>query len=131
MANTTTSKTKTVKPSEFKLTPKQKKFVKHYIETGNGTKSAKLAGYSEVSAATQAYENLRKPHILAKLEASTEQAEGVILSLMHSGETGDLKLKAAREVLDRTIGKPVQRSESVSVNITVESMLGTGDSKAA
>jgi len=102
---------------------KQRKFVKYYKETGNGTKSAKLAGYSERSAAVQASRLLRNENVLAILNDSVEEAEGVIKSLMHS-EDEKVQLAAAREVLDRTIGKPIQRSESVAVNITVESMLG-------
>lgn len=102
---------------------KQRKFVKYYKETGNGTKSAKLAGYSEKSAAVQASRLLRNEKVLAILNDSVEEAEGVIKSLMQSDDE-KVQLAAAREVLDRTIGKPIQRSESVAVNITVESMLG-------
>lgn len=129
--NTKTQKAKVVNSPKTRLTLRQKRFIKHYMETGNGTKSAILAGYSKPSAHVIAHGNLRNAKILAKLEDATEQAEEVVLSLMHTGETGELKLKAAREVLDRTIGKPIQRSESVSVNISVETMLGAASSEDA
>lgn len=53
-----------------RLTAKQKAFIYHYLNNGfNGTKAAIAAGYSEASAATIAYENLRKPHIAAEIDA--------------------------------------------------------------
>lgn len=111
-----------------KLTYRQKKFIKSYIETGNATKSAKLAGYSAHTAHVQGSTLLHNPKVLAILNDSVEEAEGVIRELMHSNNE-EIRLKSAKETLDRTIGKPIQRSESVSVNITVESMLGTSDNK--
>jgi phage terminase small subunit len=105
-----------------KMPLKQRKFVKYYKETGNGTKSAKLAGYSPLSAAQQASALLKNPNVLAILNDSVEEAEGVIQELMRSENEG-IRLKAATETLDRTIGKPIQRSESVNVTISVESML--------
>lgn len=51
------------------LTLKQERFVKAYIETGNGTESARIAGYRGNNATLQsvATENLRKPLIVAAL----------------------------------------------------------------
>lgn len=52
------------------LTRKQNKFVKEFIETGNGTQAA-LAVYDtedENTAAVIAHENLRKPKILKAIE---------------------------------------------------------------
>jgi phage terminase small subunit len=103
---------------------KQRKFVKYYKETGNGTKSAKLAGYSGVSAHTTANRLLKNEKVLHILEDAVEEAQVVVESIMRNRDNHPkLRLEAAKEVLDRTIGKPIQRSESVSVNITVESML--------
>jgi phage terminase small subunit len=120
-----------VKPSKSKPNPlrdmplKHRKFVKYYKETGNGTNSAKLAGYSPTSAHVTASRLLKDSKVLAVLHDSVEEAELVIKELMQS-ENEETRLKAAKETLDRTIGKPIQRSESVSVNISVESMLGDG-----
>jgi phage terminase small subunit len=54
-----------------KLTDKQQLFVLHYLECLNGTKAAKLAGYNgeDNALAVIAYENLRKPHIRAAIDA--------------------------------------------------------------
>lgn len=43
-----------------KLTEKQKRFIDYYIQTGNATESAILAGYSENSAKQIGSENLTK-----------------------------------------------------------------------
>ena len=54
------------------LTLKQKRFVEHYLKSGNGTEAAKLAGYKDsdgrVTLATQAYQNLRNPQIQKAIE---------------------------------------------------------------
>ena len=129
--NTTSLEGEIVKPSKSstipkrELTYKQKKFVKYYKETGNGVKSALKAGYGNGKynvAATSSSTLLKNPKILSILNDSVEEAEGVIRGLMRSRDE-DIALKASKEVLDRTVGKPIQRSESVHVNITVESML--------
>lgn len=58
-----------------KLTEKQKRFVDYYIETGNKTKAAKSAGYSERTAASIGDENLRKPAIKAAIDARLKELE--------------------------------------------------------
>ena len=126
-SKTRTQKGNNVKRSELQDMPlRQRKFVKAYKETGNGTKSAIQAGYSEASAATQASRLLRNEKVLAILNSAVEEAEGTIRSLMQSDNEA-IRLAASKETLDRTIGKPIQRSESVNVNISVETMLGTGE----
>ncbi|PIQ90206.1 MAG: hypothetical protein COV71_05810 [Candidatus Omnitrophica bacterium CG11_big_fil_rev_8_21_14_0_20_41_12] len=47
--------------NEVKLTLKQRKFIKYYIETGNASLAARRAGYA--LGKEQGYENLTKPHI--------------------------------------------------------------------
>lgn len=51
------------------LTPKQKLFIKFYLQTSNGTESARLAGYAgnDVTLGAVASENLRKPLIRSEL----------------------------------------------------------------
>lgn len=55
-----------------KLTKKQAAFIQHYKECKNGAKAARLAGYSERSAANIAYENMRRPHIRNIIDAFIE-----------------------------------------------------------
>lgn len=47
----------------MELTPKQKAFADYYLEKGNATEAAKLAGYSEKTARQIGTENLAKPYI--------------------------------------------------------------------
>lgn len=59
-----------------KLTEKQTLFVKEYLVDLNATQAAIRAGYSENSAASQGYENLRKPEIAEAIEnAFAERCE--------------------------------------------------------
>ena len=52
------------------LTTKQNQFVEHYLRTFNGTEAARCAKYkgNANTLAAVAYENLRKPHIRARIE---------------------------------------------------------------
>ena len=58
-----------------KLNDKQAAFVSAYLGEArfNGTKAAKLAGYSERTASAQAFDLLRKPEIRARIESFLEQ----------------------------------------------------------
>ena len=58
-----------------KLTPKQEKFIDYYIQTGNATEAAKLAGYSAKTAYSIGNENLNKPEIKQAIEEKLKQLE--------------------------------------------------------
>lgn len=62
------------------LTEKQKIFCREYIFDWNGTRAAKIAGYSESTAAVIASENLRKPNIQAyitEIQRDLEKTAGI------------------------------------------------------
>lgn len=59
----------------MELTPKQKAFADYYLETGNATEAAKLAGYSENSAKQIGTENLSKPSISQYIAERQKQVE--------------------------------------------------------
>ena len=64
-------------PKGDKLTLKQRKFVKEYIRTGNGSQAVKLAGYnvkSDLSANATASDNLSKPIIQRSIAKVLDQA---------------------------------------------------------
>lgn len=131
LKDTTQDNEESVKSSK-KTNPtfRQVMFANNYKEgntMGNGTASAIKAGYSEASAASQASQLLKNPKVLSILNESTELAEKTIKSIMLDSDSDAVRLAAAKELLDRTVGKAVQRNESVRINITVESMLGTQD----
>lgn len=53
------------------LTRKQEAFVREYLIDFNGTRAAIAAGYSENTATVSGSENLRKPNVMAAIEAAT------------------------------------------------------------
>ena len=57
------------------MTEKQKKFCDYFIETGNATKSAIFAGYSEKTAGVTGAQNLTKPNIKAYIDERLKQLE--------------------------------------------------------
>lgn len=82
--------------TEQKLTPKQKRFVAEYLKTGNGTESARRAGYAgnDVTLANVATENLRKPYIAQAIEkANTKRSERLELE-------ADWELKQCLDILE-------------------------------
>lgn len=85
---------------EGKLTPKQNKFIKEWIKTGDGTNSAIKAGYSKKTARFIASENLTKPYIKSKIEKVMSKeaeelglnAEYVLLKLKKFAESDSEKI---------------------------------------
>lgn len=64
----------------IELTEKQKKFCEEYIFDFNASRAARVAGYSEDTAASMGYENLRKPEIqdfIAELQDDLEKLAGI------------------------------------------------------
>ncbi|MBQ8885340.1 MAG: terminase small subunit [Clostridia bacterium] len=61
------------------MTPKQQRFCDYYLQTGNATEAAKMAGYSEKTARAIATENLTKPYIVEYLQqyAEKKRAEAI------------------------------------------------------
>lgn len=61
----------------MKLTTKQKNFCEYYLQTGNATEAARLAGYSDKTARVIGTENLSKPAIseyITKRRAEMDKA---------------------------------------------------------
>lgn len=102
------------------LTCKQKAFADYYIETGNATEAAKMAGYSEKTAHVIGAENLKKPNIsqyIAERVKPTEEkhiatADDVMVFLtdMMNGKIKDAfgldpsnadRISAAKEIMKR------------------------------
>lgn len=93
----------------MKLTPKQVAFVDAYIETGNASKAARLAGYSEKTAFRSGQQNMQKYAIKQAIEA--RQAE------IRSKRTADIT--EVMEFLTSAL-----RGELTDENVVVE---GAGD----
>lgn len=110
MAKTKKREEGTEKP---KLTPKQKKFADTYLETGKVRESYAIAYESKGKKETQevnASRILRKDQVQAYLADHVEMARSVIVEIAQSKKSKDNdRLQAAKDILDRTEGKPVQR----------------------
>lgn len=112
------------------LTPKQDKFLKRYLETGNGTQAA-IETYETDSrevASAIASENLRKPSILEKFKAAQDIAHATIVALATGAENESVRLKAAQDIVDRTEGRATQKTE-VEARVFVEQVSEEDKSK--
>lgn len=95
------------------LTPKQERFVKEYLDSGNGTQAALKAYNTEDhnTAGVIAHENLRKPNIQKYLEDIAVKAATRVEQLMEQSENLTVALGASKDILDRAGYKPVDKSE--------------------
>lgn len=100
-----------------KLTPKQKGFVKDYLETKNGTEAA-MKNYEtdRVTAASIAWENLRKPQIIQALQEASSIAKDSIIELALGAKNENVRLQASKDILDRA-GFVIQRDQDKPTNI--------------
>lgn len=102
-----------------KLTKKERGFAKDYLETGNGVQSA-LDNYdvtSYSSAGAIASQNLKKLKIQQYLADKAEDASTMIYKLSQEGEAEAIRLSASKDIMDRAGYKPIEKSQSVNVNI--------------
>lgn len=61
----------------MKLTERQRRFVEAFIETGNATEAAVLAGYSKKTAYSIGPENLKKPELKKAIEERMKEIEAL------------------------------------------------------
>lgn len=100
-------------PKGDTLSPKQEGFVRDYLETGNATEAAARnydIGDRTVAGAIGG-ENLKKPSIIEKLKAYSDQASDNIITLSNKARSEAVRLNANKDILDRAGYKPVERSE--------------------
>lgn len=115
------------------MTLKQKKFIKKYIETGNGTQAA-LEAYDTTdpdTAAVIASENLIKPKVVEEITRvlnrkglSLEQVSESVGNIIRNGPqtkiTGDNVLRAAEMAFKLHNAFPAEKSTHVRVNLKAE-----------
>lgn len=94
------------------LTPKQHGFVQTYLETGNATKSALEHYDTDDARVAQAIgsENLSKPLIREAIDDAYKMAKATIVSLAAGADNENVRLNAAKDIVDRAEGKAVSRS---------------------
>jgi phage terminase small subunit len=114
--------------NDRELTPKQMRFVEHYINNGcNGTQAAISAGYSAKTARQQASDTLALPYIKAEIEKRLDEdradlqramrrearkamkALADILADPHAPQSA--RVSAANSLLDRSGYKPSDQLE--------------------
>ena len=106
------------------LTLRQEKFIRFYLETGNGAEAARQAGYSPHTARVIAYENLLKPYIKkaiatkrTELMQDSDQKIAQYLSQLEA-ESNDSDQSSSRiralELLLKAHGAFIERVETVS-----------------
>ena len=118
--------------SNKQLTKKQANFVKELLENPKISATEAAARAYNVStrevASAVATENLRKPLILAHLQANSERAEAKIVELLESKKP-EIQLASAKDILDRVHGKATQKVEQTTTGVTLNIDL-TGLGKA-
>lgn len=119
------------------LTRKQKRFADELLKDPNRTATdVALEVYETDSpkvASVIASENLAKPSLLLYMDGKQQEAEETIVEIMQSSTAlkssskhAAVALKAANDILDRTIGKPMQRQETTSRIVQVNIDLSKG-----
>lgn len=105
-----------------RATKKQKGFVKDYLETGIASVAVKkhYNVKNDETARSIGSENLTKPNIQALIESYAEKATENIYELANNAKGEPVKLAANKDILDRAGYKPVDRSESKNINLTID-----------
>lgn len=67
---------------------------------------------------------LSKPSVQIYLKSHVTQATHKVVELIHS-EKDDIALRAAQDILDRTHGKPIARTNNLNINISIEDALNS------
>jgi phage terminase small subunit len=86
-----------------KLTQKQNRFAKEYLDTGNATEAADRAYKPKKRATARAIgsENLTKPNIRDYLSEKAENAASMVYVLSQKAESEAVRLSACKDILDR------------------------------
>lgn len=72
-----------------------------------------------ITAATNAYKLLQKPAAQIYLQQHVDNAKETVVELMNTAKKEEVRLSAAKDVLDREHGKATQRVESQSTGVTL------------
>jgi len=98
-------------PGKKRITPKQKKFAKEFIETGNATEAV-VRSYNvkdrDVAKVVGA-ENLTKPNVLKLIESYAPKAQLRMEELSAQEKNLSVALGASKDILDRAGYKPVDK----------------------
>jgi hypothetical protein len=104
------------------LTKKEKGFVHDFMDTGNGTRAV-LNNYDTKDydvASSIASQNLRKLKIQEALSEHAEPAESMIFKLSQKAKSEMVRYVSSKDIMDRAGYKPVDKSISQSLNVSIE-----------
>ena len=111
------------------MTERQDKFIEYYSLTGNASRAAVEAGYSEKTAKQKGYElkNLLREEIndqTQKVLADKIPATLNVLSkLAEEAESESVRLGAVKDILDRAGLKPVERMSDEEIQRELNALL--------
>lgn len=106
------------------LTKKQKAFADTLINNPKmSATQAVLKTYGKPEAPTTigtaqqiAHDNLSKPNVQLYMNSHIDKAKMTVVSLMDS-KKDDIRLRASESILDRTYGKPTQKTDNTSTSL--------------
>ena len=104
------------------MTEKQDKFIETYVLTGNATKAAIAAGYSEKTAKSKGYQLKNQLHPEIQKEVQKVIADKIPARLMwltdlaEKAESESVRLGAIKDILDRAGLKPVDKVETTNID---------------
>lgn len=147
-APATTPQTEVLPPETGfdELDPREARFVAEYAARsgtrGAGAEAALAAGYSNGNrnaAHSMASRLLRRPAVLKALKdeigrrfaAAAVLGVAVMENLAQSARSEQVRLSAAKELVDRGYGPIVSRNANVNVNTNVEDMIAALDAQEA
>ena len=110
------------------LTEKQTAFVKEFALTGNGTQSAIKAGYSEKTAYQKGHQ--LRYQLARQIEDETRKlmqsavpgALAQIVDLAARATSEQVRLQAAKDILDRAGLNPTERVENIRVEKSTDEL---------
>ena len=121
--------TTSITPSEGSLNEQQEAFAVAFASNGgNATAAAKEAGYSEHTARQQGQRLAKHPNVLKRIAeectylmaSNVPAALAAQRTLLSSSRSDMVKHLVATDMLDRTLGKAVQRVDAhTSAELTV------------
>jgi phage terminase small subunit len=103
------------------MTERQEKFIEYYSLTGNASRAAVEAGYSEKTAKQKGYElkNLLREEINDQTQKVLADKVPVTLNILsklaEEAESESVRLGAVKDILDRAGLKPVERIEQTNI----------------
>ena len=110
------------------LTDKQAAFVKEVALTGNGTQSAIKAGYSAKTTYQKAHQLRGQFAIEIENETRRLMASAVpgalaqIVDLASHATSEQVRLQAAKDIMDRAGLKPTERIENITVEKSIDEL---------